>query len=78
MLLWMMYVKLDNTDNCDKKRLVEYCMDGLPSDNGAFGFFKPLLWAAAGDTLLNVHFLFNWLLPKQILCGAVRSSVSCS
>ena len=34
----------------DKERLLEYFMDGLPSDNGAFGFLNPLLWAAAGDT----------------------------
>ena len=39
-------------------------MDGLPSDNGAFGFFKPLLGAAAGDISLNVCFLLNWLLCK--------------
>ena len=38
-------------------RLLEYFMDGLPRDNGALGFFKPLLWAAAGDTSLNVRFL---------------------
>ena len=42
-------------------------MDGLPSDNGAFGFFKPLLWAAAGDTSLNACFLLNWLLRKSIV-----------
>ena len=29
-------------------------MDGLPSDNGAFDFFKPLLWAAAGDTSVEL------------------------
>ena len=39
-------------------------MDGLPSDNGAFGFFKPLLWEAAGDISLNGRFLLNWLLRK--------------
>ena len=39
-------------------------MDGLPSDNGAFGFFKPLLGAAAGDISLNVRFLLNWLFRK--------------
>ena len=36
-------------------------MDGLPSDNGAFGFFKPLLGAAAGDISLNVCFLLNFV-----------------
>ena len=40
-------------------------MDGLPSDNGAFGFFKPLLGAAAGDISLDVRFPLNWLLRKQ-------------
>ena len=39
-------------------------MDGLPSGNGAFGFLKPLLWAAAGDTSwscqgLNVLFVIK-------------------
>ena len=48
-----------------KERLLEYFMDGLPSDNGAFGFLKPLLWAAAGDTSwwscqeLNVLFVIK-------------------
>ena len=42
-------------------------MDGFPSDNGAFGFFKPLLWAAAGDTSLNACFVLKWLLQKQIV-----------
>ena len=32
-----------------------------------FRFLKPLLWAAAGDTSLNVRFVLNWLLRKQIV-----------
>ena len=60
-LVWH-FPNLSISDNL--LRLLEYFMDGLPSDNGAFGFFKPLLWAAAGDTSLNVRFLLNWLLRK--------------
>ena len=56
-----------NLSISDKERLLEYFLDGLPSDDGAFGFLKPLLWAAAGDISLNVRFLLNWLLRKQIV-----------
>ena len=60
LLVW----HLTNLSISDKKRLLEYFMDGLPSDNGAFGFLKPLLWAAAGDTCwscqeLNVLFVIK-------------------
>ena len=50
-------------------------MDGLPTDNGAFGFFKPLLWAAAGDTSLNVRFLLNWLLRNWIVWSCQELNV---
>ena len=55
-----------NLSISDKERLLEYFLDGLLSDDGAFGFLKPLLWAA-GNTSLNTRFLLNWLLRKQIV-----------
>ena len=51
----------------DTEGLSEYFVDGLPSDDGAFGFLKPLLWAAAGDTSLNARFLLNWLLRLFVI-----------
>ena len=59
----------------DKERLLEYFIDGLPSDDGTFGFLNSLLWAAAGDTSLNVHFLLNWLLCKQIVWSCQELNV---
>ena len=37
----------------DKKRLLGYVLDGLPSDDEAFGFLKPLLWAAGGECFVR-------------------------
>ena len=63
LLVWH-FPNLSISDNLTRKGFWKYFMDGLPSDNGAFGFFKPLLGAAAGDISLNVCFLLNWLLRK--------------
>ena len=52
-------------------------MDGLPSDNGAFGLFKPLL----GQLLETFHWMFVFFWTGYFVsrkCGAVRSWMSCS
>ena len=64
-----------NLSISDKERLLEYFLNGLPSDDGAFSFFKTLPWAAAGGTSLNSYFLLNWLLSKQIVWSCQELSV---
>ena len=64
-----------NLSISDKERLLGYVLDGLTSDNGAFGFLKPSLWVSAGDISLNAHFLLNRLFCKQVVWSCQELNV---